>query len=115
MELALRFGYGTTVPWVRRRDYGLRAVSGPDAVDLVTPVPLVGKDLKTYARFEVEKGQSVPFTLAYHPSHREPRFVDDRQVILKRTADWWQEWSGRCRLPPSAPPAWRRILPIAQT
>jgi len=110
MELALRFGYGTTVPWVRRRDYGLRAVSGPDAVDLVTPVPLVGKDLKTYARFEVEKGQSVPFTLAYHPSHREPRFVDDRQVILKRTADWWQEWSGRCRLPPSAPPAWAEAV-----
>ena len=64
MELSLRFGYGTTVPWVRRRDYGLRAVSGPDAVDLVTSVPLVGKDMKTYARFEVEKGRSVPFTLA---------------------------------------------------
>ena len=110
MELVLRFGYGTTVPWVRRRDYGLRAVSGPDAVDLVTPVPLIGKDMKTYARFAVEKGQSVPFTLAYHPSHREPRFVDDRQVLLRRTAEWWQEWSGRCRQPPAAPPAWAEAV-----
>src|SRR5262244_1113010 len=46
MEFVLRFGYGATVPWVRRRDYGLRAVSGPDAVDLVTPVSLIGKDMK---------------------------------------------------------------------
>ena len=106
MELALRFGYGTTVPWVRRRDYGLRAVAGPDAIDLVTPVPLVGKDMKTSARFAVEKGQTVPFTLAYHPSHRAPRFVDDRQVVLRRTTDWWHDWSGRCRLPSEAPPAW---------
>ena len=110
MEFALRFGYGATVPWVRRRDYGLRAVAGPDAVDLVTHVPLVGKDLKTHARFAVEKGQSVPFTLAYHRSHREPRFVEDRQVLLRRTAEWWQAWSGRCRLPPSAPPAWAEAV-----
>ncbi|HZF36526.1 MAG TPA: glycoside hydrolase family 15 protein [Candidatus Angelobacter sp.] len=110
MELVLRFGYGTTVPWVRRRDYGLRAVSGPDAVDLVTPASLIGKDMKTYARFALEKGQSVPFTLAYHRSHREPRFVDDRQVILNRTVHWWQDWSGRCRLPPSAPPAWAEAV-----
>ena len=33
MELVVRFGYGRTVPWVRRRDYGLSAASGPDAVD----------------------------------------------------------------------------------
>jgi len=106
MELTLRFGYGTTVPWVRRRDYGLRAVAGPDAVDLVTPVSLVGKDMKTCARFVMEKGQIVPFTLAYHRSHREPRFVDDRQVVLRRTADWWHDWSGRCRLPQEARPEW---------
>jgi GH15 family glucan-1,4-alpha-glucosidase len=106
MELALRFGYGAAVPWVRRRDYGLRAVAGPDAIDLVTPVPLVGRDLKTYAEFALEKGQTVPFTLTYHPSHREPRFVDDRQLVLRRTADWWQDWSGRCRQPSEARPEW---------
>ncbi|HSC16594.1 MAG TPA: trehalase-like domain-containing protein, partial [Gammaproteobacteria bacterium] len=34
MELVLRFAYGTAVPWVRRRDYGLSAIAGPDAVEL---------------------------------------------------------------------------------
>src|SRR5690606_6095268 len=42
MDFVLRFGYGRTVPWVRRRDYGLRAVAGPDAIELVTPVELHG-------------------------------------------------------------------------
>ena len=37
MELTLRFGYGQAVPWVRRRDYGLSAIAGPDAVELHTP------------------------------------------------------------------------------
>src|SRR3546814_7258965 len=37
LELVLRFDYGRNVPWVRRRDYGLTAVAGPDAVQLVTP------------------------------------------------------------------------------
>ena len=110
MELALRFGYGAAVPWVRRRDYGLRAVAGPDAVDLATPVPLAGKDMKTHAQFAVEKGQTVPFTLAYHRSNRAPRFVDDRQLVLRRTVDWWHEWSGRCRLPADTPPPWKDAI-----
>src|SRR5690606_191921 len=75
MELVLRFNYGQAVPWVRRRDYGLSAIAGPDAVELHTPVPLVGKDLKTFASFTVREGQSVPFKLSYHASHRAPHFV----------------------------------------
>src|SRR5690606_18560113 len=69
MEFTLRFGYGRTVPWVRRRDYGLRAVAGPDAVELVTPVPLRNESMRTHARFALGAGDAVPFTLAYHPSH----------------------------------------------
>src|SRR6185436_206870 len=39
MELILRFAYGQSMPWVRRRDYGLSAIAGPDAVELHTDVP----------------------------------------------------------------------------
>src|SRR5207253_15633 len=56
MELVLRFGYGRTVPWVRRRDYGLRAISGPDAIDIVTPIELRGENLKTVADFTAKAG-----------------------------------------------------------
>ncbi len=92
MELTLRFGYGKAVPWVRRRDYGLSAVAGPDAVELHTTVPLEGEDLHTLARFTVREGESVPFTLSYHRSHREPHFIPDRHQCLERTAIWWREW-----------------------
>ena len=95
MELALRFEYGKAVPWVRRRDYGLSAISGPDAVELHTRLALEGRDMKTYARFTLAKGESVPLTLSYHRSHRPPRFVADHQETLERTISWWREWVKR--------------------
>ena len=95
MELILRFAYGTAVPWVRRRDYGLSAVAGPDAVELHTQVPLVGRDFTTCAEFTVRSGETVPFTLSYHPSHKAPHFVPDRQESLDRTVSAWREWSKR--------------------
>lgn len=39
MEAVFRFDYGRIVPWVRRRDYGLSAIAGPDALQLRTPGP----------------------------------------------------------------------------
>jgi len=110
MELILRFGYGMTVPWVRRRDYGLRAIAGPDAVELVTPARLQGENFRTSATFSVTAGQRVPFTLAYHHSNREPRFIEDREIALDQTAEWWRDWSGRCSLPSSAPAGWADAL-----
>jgi GH15 family glucan-1,4-alpha-glucosidase len=97
MELVLRFNYGQAVPWVRRRDYGLSAIAGPDAVELHTAVTLKGHDMKSTARFIVREKESVPFTLSYHRSHKTPHFVPDRSESLDRTISWWQEWSKRCR------------------
>jgi GH15 family glucan-1,4-alpha-glucosidase len=97
MELVLRFNYGQAVPWVRRRDYGLTAVAGPDALELHTDVTLVGRDLRTFADFAVQAGETVPFTLSYHRSHKAPHFVPDRLESLERTVEWWREWSSHCR------------------
>src|SRR5690606_41561368 len=54
-ELTLRFNYGQAVPWVRRRDYGLSAIAGPDAVELHTSVPMEGHDMKSVASFRVHQ------------------------------------------------------------
>ena len=96
MELVLRFNYGQAVPWVRRRDYGLSAVAGPDAVELHTALHLTSRDMITSAQFTVRRGNSVPFTLSYHRSHKTPHFVPDRTESLERTISWWREWSKRC-------------------
>ena len=93
MELVLRFDYGRTVPWVRRRDYGLSAIAGPDAIELHTDVDLEGRDFKTLAAFTVREGDVVPFTLSYHRSHKTPHFVPDRMETMEVTATWWREWT----------------------
>ena len=97
MDLCLRFNYGQAIPWVRRRDYGLSAVAGADAVELHTDVSLAGRDMKTFASFTVREGETVPFTLSYHRSHKTPHFVPDRTESLDRTVSWWRQWSERCR------------------
>jgi GH15 family glucan-1,4-alpha-glucosidase len=97
MELVLRFTYGQVIPWVRRRDYGLSAIAGPDAVELHTAVPLEGRDMRTLASFEVREGDMVPFSLSYHRSHKQAHFVPDRGESLEKTASWWREWSNRCQ------------------
>src|SRR5690349_18430033 len=43
-ELAIRFDYGRSVPWVRRTSTGLQAIAGPDALTLDTPVTLHARD-----------------------------------------------------------------------
>src|SRR5581483_7609052 len=52
MELTLRFDYGFTIPWVNRlNDLTHTAIAGPMMLALHTPVPVHGKDLRSYARF----------------------------------------------------------------
>jgi GH15 family glucan-1,4-alpha-glucosidase len=109
MDLVLRFNYGQAVPWVRRRDYGMSAVAGPDAVELHTRVPLEGKDLRTVSHFTLQAGEHAPFTLSYHPSHKVPHFVPDRMESLDRTVAWWKEWSKRCRTDHRFP-AWHEAI-----
>jgi GH15 family glucan-1,4-alpha-glucosidase len=97
MELVVRFDYGSIVPWVERVDGALRAIAGPEALTLRTPVETRGEDLTTVASFRVAAGDQVPFVLTWHPSH-EP-FVPPLAALdaVERTTGWWAEWSARCR------------------
>ena len=95
MEFVLRFDYGEFIPWVRRHDYGISAVAGPDAVQLLTPVKLRGEDFRTRASFTVNKGEEVPFLLTWHPSHLpEPREKSPFD-LLKATQESWKSWSAK--------------------
>jgi len=96
MELALRFDYGSVVPWVRNLDGGLVGVAGPDAVVLRTPVELEGRDFRTYASFTVSKGDRVPFVLTWFRSHEEPPKTVEPEAALADTVSYWQEWAERC-------------------
>jgi len=103
--LAIRFNYGQAVPWVRRRDYGLSAIAGPDAIELHTRVPMRGEAMTSVGTFEVRTGDWVPFTLSYHPSHETPQFVGDSAEALDHTCAVWRRWMQRCRFQ-SDNPGW---------
>jgi GH15 family glucan-1,4-alpha-glucosidase len=96
MEVEFRFDYGRTVPWVRRRDYGLSAIAGPNALNLRTPVRLRGKGFSTVAEFHVRTGETVPFTLTWYPSHEEAPGPRHPLHHLRDTEQWWREWSSHC-------------------
>jgi GH15 family glucan-1,4-alpha-glucosidase len=96
MELVIRFDYGSIVPWVYGSDAGLRAVAGPDALVLQTPVHTHGAGRSTVADFVVEAGEKVPFILAYHESHVAPPREFDAARAIKETTRWWKKWSAQC-------------------
>jgi len=96
MELVIRFDYGSIVPWVRRTERGIRAIGGPDQIELQTSVPLRGEAMTTVAEFNVSEGERVPFVLQWQPSHEEARGCVDAEEALAETEAWWREWSGRC-------------------
>jgi GH15 family glucan-1,4-alpha-glucosidase len=95
MELVIRFDYGSIVPWVRRIDGVLRAIGGPDALSLWSPVRTHGVDLTTRAEFTVRAGERTPFHLAWHPSHETASHLDPLTAI-DDTAAWWESWAGHC-------------------
>jgi GH15 family glucan-1,4-alpha-glucosidase len=96
LELAIRFDYGSLVPWVRRSDGGITAIGGPNALRFRTPVPLEGRDFTTVAEFSVSPGECVPFTLTWFRSHQPEPHAPDPETAIRETEAWWREWSGRC-------------------
>jgi GH15 family glucan-1,4-alpha-glucosidase len=98
MELGLRFDYGSIVPWVRSLDGALVAVAGPDAVCVRTPIELQGRNLRTYAEFQVRAGERIPFVLTWFPSHRDLPAPVDAEHALADTVEYWEDWAGNCRM-----------------
>jgi len=97
MELALRFDYGRTVPWVIAIEDGVRAIAGPNLAILHASVPVHGENLKTVADFTVREGERVSFTLRYGGSHQaDPKQIDLVRA-LKDSERWWRQWSSRLK------------------
>ena len=96
MSVSIRFDYGSIIPWVRRRDDGILAIAGPDALFLATPVELEGRNFHTVAEFDVREGERVPFVLTWYPSHHPPPERVDPEQALADTESFWQEWVTDC-------------------
>lgn len=93
--LRLRLDYGRTVPWVRRTADGIRAVAGPDALVVHTPVELHGENMHTEGTFTVAAGDAVPFTLTWHHATDDDPPPCDPHEQIDRATDDWRAWSDR--------------------
>jgi GH15 family glucan-1,4-alpha-glucosidase len=94
-RLTLRFDYGRLIPWVRRVDGDISAVSGPDAVRLRSDVPVVGSGPHSDADFTVGEGDVVSFVLSWYPSNLAPPQPPHAAGALERTMAWWGDWCSR--------------------
>jgi len=97
MELALRFDYGRTVPWVTGTKDGLRAVAGPNLAVLHASVPVRGENLKTVAEFTLHRGERAWFTLTYGASYEPDPVPIDFQRALNASLRIWRKWSGKLK------------------
>jgi GH15 family glucan-1,4-alpha-glucosidase len=95
-ELALRFDYGSAVPWLRRMDDTWLAVAGPNAVRIQSSIELVGKDFTSVGSESVSAGETLTFALTWFASHRDPPEPVDAEAALKETEEFWLSWSDRC-------------------
>src|ERR1035437_4111152 len=94
MDLAIRFDYGRTVPWVTSNSE-LRAVVGSDMIVLQTKAPLHGEGPTTVSEFMVRKGQTMAFTLTYCSSLEKTPRESSAKKALKDTQRFWTRWLGK--------------------
>ena len=96
VEIVLRPGYGTVVPWVSRlADGRVAAVAGPDRYVLDTTVRAArpGRSARVGDLHRRGGQPTRPFTLTWSPSfHPVPQAVDPAQIIELVTEDW-TDWA----------------------
>ena len=101
-NLALRFDYGRTVPWVTSQNGELHAVAGPDMIIMRArheaggDIKLTGKGLSTLGEFSIKAGETAWFTLTYSSSIVQvPKPVDVEESLVS-TKKYWNDWMSGC-------------------
>jgi GH15 family glucan-1,4-alpha-glucosidase len=98
-ELAIRFDYGVTIPWVSRRDTRtLTAVAGPHLLTFRTRTEVRGENMHSVADFTVNKGTAYTFVLAYGQSFGPLPQSIDSYIALDETERFWRRWAAICKV-----------------
>src|SRR6185437_3720703 len=95
MDLAVRFDYGRTIPWVTSTDGELRAVAGPDMIVLRTDVPLRGEKMTTVSNFTLKAHETAAFSMTSLSSMAEVPPPIHHKKALTETQRLWTEWAHR--------------------
>jgi GH15 family glucan-1,4-alpha-glucosidase len=93
-EIAIRFDYGSIIPWVTREgDHSLQAVAGPDMVVLRSDVPMRPDQFQHHAEFTVAAGDTISFVLGYARSFADAPKAINATNALKETVEAWLDWA----------------------
>ena len=96
MELALRFDYGSVVPYISLRSDGCwRLTAGSNQTVLSTPVELSSKDGKLTAKFTISEGEQIPFALTWASSIAAPPKPPSVETAIANITDAWKKWARR--------------------
>lgn len=95
-RLALRFDYGSVVPWVTRMGPGcIKAIAGPDMVVLRSDRELEADGLSHVSAFTLGPDETAHFVLSFGSSFKpEPASVDPFD-LLETTTTGWQRWTAK--------------------
>lgn len=97
MDLAVRFDYGRTIPWVTSTDRELRLVAGPDMAVLRADVVMHGEGMTTISKFTVGAGDVVTFTLtSASPLEKVVPKISAEKALVE-TRRFWKSWARRNR------------------
>lgn len=93
-DLRLRFDYGRIHPLVRSSGAGnVVVLSGPDGVSLDFDAPVSLADRRFSSERELRAGQRAWFNLSWFPSHQDKPSSIDPFEALRRTEEFWRDWS----------------------
>jgi GH15 family glucan-1,4-alpha-glucosidase len=95
-DLAVRFDYGISVPWVSRTDDGrTQFIVGPERLLLQAGVKVENEDMRTGARFTVQADEKIDFCLGWSKSYHEIPAVLDIGQVIEIEDKGWRDWSGK--------------------
>jgi GH15 family glucan-1,4-alpha-glucosidase len=98
MELAVRFDYGRSIPWLQhpyKHDY--LATVGPGTAYLRTGIGVEFQGGTMSAEFEIKKGQTISFVLTYASSFEGIPERINPKLALQQTEKYWKKWAARER------------------
>ncbi|QYD67260.1 glycoside hydrolase family 15 protein [Paraburkholderia edwinii] len=94
-ELAVRFNYGSALPWHRRLDDRIAAVGGPWALWLDASCVPSADATHIRTRIDLAAGETADFVLTCCRSHEPPAPLADASKSLRATQQFWQQWTAR--------------------
>src|SRR5215469_12364405 len=111
MELAIRFDYGFSVPWISSiGDKLLQAIVGPDLIVINGGAALTHSEGTVRAAFTIRAGETVPFVITHGPSHEAAPWPVSASAALAQTERFWLDWVSHCTYQGPAADAVERSL-----